>query len=140
MSVGSTNERLPGASLSLSSATLGKAPITAVTDDQGEYKFANLVAGDYQLQVRLNGFKQHTESVKVSAGVTTLNSIALEVEDVSANVTVVADGEGVNTTDAAPPVSFRHDTLQTVPLLMSAFRMRCRLFRESCAVLMACLT
>ena len=122
VSAGSTNERLSGASLNLTSATLGKAPISAVTNDQGEYKFTNLIAGDYQLQVSLNGFKQHTESVKVLAEVTTLNSIVLEIEDISSNVTVLADGQGVNTTDAAPPESFRHDTLQTVPLVNERFQ------------------
>jgi outer membrane receptor protein involved in Fe transport len=122
VSVSSTSERLPGANLSLTLATPGKVTISAVTNDQGEYKFTNLVAGDYKLQVGLNGFKQHTDSVKVLAGVTTLNSIALEVEDVSANLTVVANGDDVNTTDAAPPVSFRHDTLQTVPLVNERFQ------------------
>jgi hypothetical protein len=120
--VSSTSGRLPGASLSLTSATPGKVTISAVTNDQGEYKFTNLVAGDYKLQVGLSGFKQLTESVKVPAGVTTLNRIELEVEEVSANVTVVAEGDGVNTTDAAPPASFRHDTLQTVPLVNERFQ------------------
>jgi carboxypeptidase family protein len=122
ISAGSTNERLPGASLILTPAMPGKATLAAVTNDQGEYKFTNLAAGDYQLQVSLNGFKQRTESIRVPAGVTTLNSIALEVEDVSANVTVVADGDGVNTTDAAPPASFKPDTLQTVPLVNERFQ------------------
>ena len=122
VSVSSTSERLPGASLSLTSETPGKVPISVVTNDQGEYKFINLAAGDYRLQVSLNGFKQHTESVRVSAGVKTLNRIALEVEEVSANVTVMAEGDGVNTTDAAPPASFKQDTMQAVPLVNERFQ------------------
>src|SRR6185295_10926120 len=118
----STNERLPGASLSLTSATSGKTTLTTVTNDQGEYRFTDLAAGTYALQIRLSGFKQHTESVTVRAGVTTLQSIGLEVEDVSANITVVASGDGVNATDAATPVSFGHDKLQTVPLVNERFQ------------------
>jgi hypothetical protein len=40
---------------------------------------------------------------------------------VSGNVTVVANGDGLNPTDAAPPSSFKQDTLQTVPLVNERF-------------------
>jgi outer membrane receptor for ferrienterochelin and colicin len=121
VSVGSTGERLPGASLNLTPATSGKTPLSAVTNDQGEYKFTDLVSGVYTLHVALTGFKQHTENVTVRTG-TTLESIKLDVDDVSANVTVVSEGDGVNTTDAAPSASFKHDTLQTTPLVNDRFQ------------------
>jgi hypothetical protein len=122
ISASSSNERLPGASLILTPVTPGKTTLATVTNDQGEYKLTNLVAGDYQLQVNLHGFKQLTERITVSAGVTTLKSISLEVEDVSVNVTVAVENNGINTTDAAPSASFRHDTLQTVPLVNERFQ------------------
>src|SRR6185436_19855504 len=93
VSVGSTGERLPGASLNLTPATSGKTPLSAVTNDQGEYKFTELVMGAYTLQVSLTGFKQHTENITVRGGVTTVESIDLDVDDLSANVTVVSEGD-----------------------------------------------
>ena len=68
VSVSSANgpsERLPGASLTLAATTAGQTKLSAVTDDQGEYKFTNLTAGVYTLQVDLAGFKQHTQSVTI---------------------------------------------------------------------------
>src|SRR5258707_890758 len=61
-----TNEagdRLPGASLSLTSTFAPETARSTVTNDQGEYKFADLGAGVYTLHVTLNGFKEHTERV-----------------------------------------------------------------------------
>jgi hypothetical protein len=114
-------ERLPGASLNLQRAIPGQATRSAVTNDQGEYKFTDLAAGVYTLQVGLNGFKQHKESLTIRAGITMVANIGLELEGVSGNVTVVANGDGLNPTDAAPPSSFKQDTLQTVPLVNERF-------------------
>src|SRR4029453_10989844 len=68
-------ERLPGASLNLQRAIPGQATRSAVTNDQGEYKFTDLAAGVYTLQVGLNGFKQHKESLTIRAGITMVANI-----------------------------------------------------------------
>jgi len=116
------SERLPGASLNLTPSTQGQTTLSAVTDEQGEFKFAKLAAGLYTLRVDLNGFKQHTESVTIRAGVATQADVALEVEGVSGDVTVVADGDGLNTTDAAPSAVFKQEKLQTLPLVNERFQ------------------
>ncbi len=121
-SINGQSERLPGASLNLTPATPGQTPRSAVTNDQGEYKFSDLAAGPYTLQVALNGFKQHTQSVTIRAGVTTLDQIELEVEGVSGEVTIVADGDSLNIADAAPAAVFKQETLQTVPLVNERFQ------------------
>jgi hypothetical protein len=121
-SAGGQSERLPGANLSLTPAAEGQAALSAVTDEQGEFKFTNLAAGLYTLRVSLGGFKQHTESVTVSAGVTTHADVALEVEGVADDVTVVADGEGLNATDTAPAAAFKQGELQTLPLVNERFQ------------------
>src|ERR1044072_156265 len=82
------SERSPGASLNLTPAAQRQTTRSAVTNEQGEFKFTNLAAGLYTLQVELSGFKQHAESVTVRAGITTLENIELEVEGVSDNITV----------------------------------------------------
>src|SRR5258705_8672057 len=116
------SERLPGASLNLTPATPGQTMRSAVSNDLGEYKFKDLAPGLYTLQVGLSGFKQHTERVTIRAGLTTLENIYLELEGLSSAVTVVSDSDGLNTKDAAPPASFKQDTLQTLPLVNERFQ------------------
>src|SRR5258705_2461546 len=115
------SERLPGASLNLTPATPGQTKRSAVTNDLGEYKFTDLAAGLYTLQVGLSGFKQHTETVTIRAGITTVENIDLELEGLSGKVTVVADSDGLNTKDAAPPATLNQDKLQTLPLVNERF-------------------
>jgi len=72
--------------------------------------------------VALNGFKEHTETVSIGGVATTTKDIALEVADVSASVTVVADGDGLNTSDTAPPASFNQNKLESLPLANERFQ------------------
>ncbi len=123
--VSSTNgagERLPGASLKLTPATSGQASRSTVANDQGEYKFTDLLAGSYTLQVELTGFKQQTNSVTIESGITTLENISLELAGLAADVTIVADGDGLNTTATGETVSFKQEKLQTVPLVNEQFQ------------------
>src|SRR3954470_16331554 len=79
VSVSSTNgagERLPGASLKLTPAISGQPSRSTVTNEQGEYKFTDLAAGIYTLQVTLNGFHEHTQTVTIGGVATTIKNIA----------------------------------------------------------------
>src|SRR5215510_2617280 len=100
-----SSERLPGASLTLTPANPGQTPRSAVTNGQGEYKFTGLAEGSYSLRVELAGFASRTFNVVVHA-ITTLNSIALDVADVSASVTVTTDGDELNTSDITQAANF----------------------------------
>ena len=125
VSVTSSNgpgDRLPGASLTLAPENQGKTTQSTVTNDQGEYKFTNLTTGLYTLQVDLNGFKQYRQGVTIRPGITTLENIALELEGLSGSVTVVADGDELNTTDSTEATSFKQDKLQTLPLVNERFQ------------------
>src|SRR5207247_4181455 len=125
VSVSSANgqsENLTGASLKLTAATPSRTPLSTVTSELGEYKFTDLAAGTYTLQVDLDGFKQHSESVNIRAGEATVANIRLELEGVSGKVTIVAEGESFNTTDPAPPADFKQERLQTVPLVNERFQ------------------
>jgi hypothetical protein len=114
-------QSLPGASLKLTPATPGRTPLSTVTNELGKYRFTDLAAGLYNMQVGLTGFKQQTRSVTVRPSQTTVESIQLELAEVSGAVTVVADGEGLNTTEAAPPATFKEEKLQTLPLVNERF-------------------
>ena len=117
------SERLPGASLTLATTNSTRKALSAVTNDQGEYKFTGLAAGMYTLRVDLNGFKSRTQNVIIQAGVTTQENINLELEGISGEVTVVADGDsGVDTTATGQSVSFKQERLQTTPLVNERFQ------------------
>ena len=122
VAVTGTSERLPGARLKLTPVQPVGTARSTVTDEQGEYKFENLAAANYTLQVELTGFKPRSLNVTVGQGITTLESIDLEVETASATVTVSDSSDPLNPTDAAPKTSFKQDNLQTLPLVNERFQ------------------
>ena len=61
-------QSLPGASLKLTPATPGRAPLSTVSNELGKYRFSDLAAGLYTMQVGLAGFKEQTRSVTVRPG------------------------------------------------------------------------
>src|SRR5207247_487087 len=81
----------------------------------------DLVAGLYTLEVSLRGFQPHTRSITVRAGTRIFEDIRLDLEGVSGQVTILPDGAGLNTTDAAPPAALKQDRLQTLPLVNERF-------------------
>src|SRR5947207_15421727 len=101
VSVSSTNgavERLAGASLKLKPASSGQPSRSTVTNEQGEYKFTDLVAEVYTLQIDLTGFKQQTKTVTLQKDTTAVEDINLELEGLTADVMVITEQEGLNTT------------------------------------------
>jgi hypothetical protein len=117
-----SGERLPGASLKLTPTNSGQPSRSGVTNEQGEYKFTALAAGIYTLQIDLPGFKQQTKTITVQDGAASVENISLELEGLTADVTVVAEGEGLNATPSGEPVSFKQEKLQTLPLVNEQFQ------------------
>src|SRR5215510_9672938 len=116
-----SSERLPGASLTLTPANPRQTSRSAVTNDQGEYKFTDLADGSYSLKVELAGFASRTINVVVHA-VTTLDNIVLDVADISAEVTVTTNGDELNTSDTTQAANFKQEKLQTLPLVNERFQ------------------
>jgi len=71
---------IPGASLKLKATA---QLIEASSNDQGEFEFANLTAGEYTLEVSGQGFKNIIKVVVVRTGETLIENITLEVADKS---------------------------------------------------------
>jgi len=71
---------IPGANLKLKAAA---KLIEASSNDQGEYEFANLTAGEYTLEVSAHGLKTASKVVVVRTGETLIENITLEVADKS---------------------------------------------------------
>ncbi|HEX3143052.1 MAG TPA: TonB-dependent receptor, partial [Pyrinomonadaceae bacterium] len=106
---------VPGASLKL------KAPaktLDAVSDDEGNYQFTNLLPGDYTLEATVQGFKTASKAITIRAGETSVENIKLELADVTATVTVTSATSvgGVQTNETAPATTIKQNDLQTLPL------------------------
>jgi hypothetical protein len=112
---------IPAASLKLSSTSQGTKVWSVSANDAGEYEFAGLQPGTYTLEADVQGFKTASKLVTIRAGETTIEDITLQVADVNESVTVNADSQRVDVTEAAPATTITPKTLQTVPLANERF-------------------
>lgn len=89
-----------GATVTLKSVSTG-AERTATTDDQGNYLFANLQSGLYDMTVKSGQFAENTQRVQVTVGGKVSLDAKLSTQAIAADVQVVAAAGGVevNTTD-----------------------------------------
>ena len=71
--------------------------IEGSSNDQGEYEFKNLSAGEYTMEVSVEGFKTVSKVVVVRTGETLIEKITLEVAEIKESVTVKSGSEGVRT-------------------------------------------
>jgi len=106
---------VPGASVKLKAPT---QTLDAVSDDEGNYQFTNLLPGDYTLEATVQGFKTASKAITIRAGETSVENIKLEVADVTATVTVTSSTSigGVQTNETAPATTIKQKDLQTLPL------------------------
>jgi Carboxypeptidase regulatory-like domain/TonB dependent receptor len=93
----STGGLLPGATVTVTNTRTG-ASVTAVTNDQGLYRAANLNPGEYTIRVELAGFGTAVrERVVVAVGERLDVPFRLGVQTVEESITVTADSPLVNT-------------------------------------------
>lgn len=113
---------LPGTTLNLTPSSSSQKTHSTVTNDQGEFKFTDLAAGTYTLEVSLSGFKPYSEQVTISSGVVTVTNISLELLEVSGTVNVAVDDDKSISTNPTPAASFKQDNFQTLPLATERFQ------------------
>src|SRR5450755_5112108 len=96
--LGATKEtlRVAGATVKLTGSATGSPSLTAVSNDDGDYKFSDLNPGLYTLEIASQGFANQTRKILLRPGQTTVEDIRLELAEVKSNVTVTADGTGVH--------------------------------------------
>jgi outer membrane receptor for ferrienterochelin and colicin len=104
---------IPGASLKLKSGT---QVAETSANEAGEYEFTKLLPGEYTLEATAEGFKSSSKTIAIRAGASLVENISLEVADITASVSVTSASENVQTTEAAPASTVKHDTLKNLPL------------------------
>jgi hypothetical protein len=86
-----TGGSMPGVAVTLTSPVLQVPQLSAVTDAEGHYKFADLRVGAYRLQCELQGFRTFVrENLVLSAGFVARVDAVLKLGSVSETVVVSA--------------------------------------------------
>ena len=114
--------KVPGAQLKLTNTVGGSIALSAVTDDEGAYKFTNLSPGLYTLEISAQGFATQTRRLTIRPSDTTVEDVRLEIETVKTTVTVNTQSEGIQAKETAPALTIGQRTLQTVPLINERFQ------------------
>src|SRR5262249_14051932 len=112
---------LAGVVVSLSGQRSGKK-LQSISDEEGIYNFAGLIAGDYQLSVELTGFKKYEQKISVQIDATVEQDILLQPEAVSASVTVKQDPTDPTKTDTNAPGVLTAAALRDAPLIDQKFQ------------------
>jgi Carboxypeptidase regulatory-like domain/TonB dependent receptor len=110
---------VPGATVTATNTATGVA-VTRITTEAGVYTLSPLPAGEYRVEVTLDGFRPFKrEHVVVDAlGVVGLN-VTLEVGALTQEVTVSAAAPLLSTADARLGQTIRNDVYTALPLVMN---------------------
>ena len=106
---------LPGVTVTLESTEL-VAPRSATTDVDGSYRFAQLVAGSYNLTFELGGFQTVVfEDVTVVGGSTFEINATMDIATVAETVTVTGESPVVDVKSTGVSATFDTTQLEDVP-------------------------
>jgi len=97
-----------GAEVSLQSRS--GAQFVALTNDNGEYRFKGLAAGDYVVEVKAKGFAIFTSKrLHVARGQALTNDVELLVEAVNGSVVITATGTAQSADEISKAISVLND-------------------------------
>ena len=83
---------LPGVTVTITSPAMIGGARTAVTDEQGAYRFTQLASGEYRVSFALQGFQTlNIEGVRVGVGATQTINGTLRIDNISESITVTSD-------------------------------------------------
>jgi Carboxypeptidase regulatory-like domain len=111
---------IPGVDVSISSPAMIGGTRTAVTDEQGSYRFTELVPGTYRVTFALAGFKTlNIDGIPVAALVTRTVVGNLEVAAVAEEVTVTSQAPTIDVEAATVGVTWGQQKLDDLPYARS---------------------
>jgi Carboxypeptidase regulatory-like domain/TonB-dependent Receptor Plug Domain/TonB dependent receptor len=119
---GDRRERLPGVTMVLTGSTLGDNKLETTSDEEGQYSFNHLAAGEYKLTAGSRGFKSVEHRVIVAIDATVDLDVSLEVGRFETTVNVSPDDDRINTTNTTVSGQLSAKKLQDVPLINEKFQ------------------
>jgi hypothetical protein len=106
---------LPGVALTLTSTAL-LVPRSAVSDEQGGYRFGLLPPGAYTLKFELQDFGAVVrEGIQLTAGFTSTLNVEMSVGSVSEAITVVGESPLIDVTNAVVSTTFTEKLTAVLP-------------------------
>jgi len=111
---------IPGVEVTISSPSMIGGTRSAVTDEQGLYRFTELVPGVYRVSFALPGFKTlNIDGIPVVAGATRTVPGSLEVATVAEEVTVTSQAPTIDVEAATVGVNWGQQKLDELPYARS---------------------
>ena len=115
-------EPLSGVAVSLTGTLLQGGARQTVSDEEGNYVFDGLVAGDYTVSVELQGFEKYEHKVMVPIEASVDLNIMLNPVEVRGTVTVEAEDRETRQTESTLPSQVTTQTLRNAPLAREKFQ------------------
>ena len=107
---------LPGVTVSITSPNMIGGTRTAITDEQGIYRFTLLTGGQYVVSFTLPGFATlNIEGVNLNAGATATINGKLEVATLQESVTVTSQSPTIDLESANVAVNWDQQKLDDLP-------------------------
>lgn len=111
----SSGGTLPGVTVNLSGASMMGVQ-SAVTSDDGGYRFISIPPGEYKLAFELPGFATITrDAIRLTANFTATINVAMGVAALEENVVVTGQSPVVDTASTSISTTFDKETLANLP-------------------------
>lgn len=110
-----TSAVLPGVTITISSLAM-QGTRTAVTNEEGSYRFPAVPPGDYKITYELSGFGTVVrEGIRVGLGFTATVNVELKVASLEETVTVSGESPVVDVTSTTTSTAFDYNRLASLP-------------------------
>jgi hypothetical protein len=113
---------LPGVLVTLTGERLGDKKLQSVSDEEGQYDFPSLIAGDYVVTVEFSGFKKYEQRLSVQIEATVEHDILLQPVPLTESVTVTDDRTDAVRTESTTPSVITNQALRDAPLIDQKFQ------------------
>jgi hypothetical protein len=114
-------DAVPGALMTLTASSALES-LSATTDAEGRYRFAELSPGSYTIQAHLDGFKPFSESIVLGQGDAKIENVDLELDEVVQKIEVRGEAEAVPTESADSTTTVSSSQFTTLPLAEQKFK------------------
>lgn len=112
---------LAGVAVKLGSPSLGSTLQSAITNESGRFRFVELVAGTYTLEVNAEGFRPWAKTITLGQAQAAVLDATLEINTVDERIEVQAEDLDVSTRSAEATGTVNNSQLENLPLAQHKF-------------------
>jgi hypothetical protein len=113
--VDASDALLPGVTVTISAPQM-QGTQTAVTNEEGNYRFPGIPPGTYRVQYELPGFATVVrEGIRVTLGFTAMLNVTMQVSSLQETVTVTGDSPVVDVTSTKTSTNYDFKELASIP-------------------------